>query len=69
MVQGREDVRLAASELSDEGEHGWGTFGLSVQSPKYDLDLLSECTGEDGSREELCRVTVVQGSRASNNLF
>jgi hypothetical protein len=52
-------VRLPASELGDQGEHGSGPFGLAIQSPQHDFDLLSKGAGKDGSREKLRWVTVV----------
>ena len=69
MVERRQRVRLAAAELGDEREDGRGVLSLARQSLEHHSAVLSQGSGEIGAREELCRIAVVFGGTARDNLL
>ena len=69
VVERGEGVRLAAAELSDEGEDRRRVLGPAGQPPEHHAGMLLQCTREAGPRKELSRVAIVLGSRIRDDLL
>src|SRR5438552_18428908 len=59
MVECRQRVGLAASELRDQRHHWRRIVGSPRQSAQHHAHVFTQSTGEAGSRKEFRRVAVV----------